>query len=56
MRPAETFLVKQKKMHEPGYFVNLIHDEAYYLMSNFLEKPLNQYTEDELLLMDMVEI
>lgn len=45
-----------KKMHEPGYFVNLIHDEAYYLMSNFLEKPLNQYTDDELLLMDMVEI
>lgn len=45
-----------KKMHEPGYFVDLIHDEAYYLMKNFLEKPLNQYTDDELLLMDMLEI
>lgn len=45
-----------KRMHEPGYFIQLLHDEAYYLMSNILEKPLNEYTDDELIVMDMIDI
>jgi hypothetical protein len=45
-----------KKTHELGHLSGILHDEAYSLMDNILDKPLNQYTEDELTLMDMIDI
>lgn len=45
-----------KMVHESGYLSGILHEEAHYLMNDFLEKPLNKYTDDELTLMDMIDI
>lgn len=57
-RPASVYTLygDVKRLHEAGYLSNVLHEEAYYIMNNILEKPLNQYTDDELTLMEMLDI
>ncbi len=43
----------KRKIHKDDYIIKKLNEEVYYAMSNIIDKPLNQMTDDDMTVLDM---